>query len=194
MMRTILRLTGWMALSATLLSTVGCASVKLDASSATPATLESLRRSGLAPMQAGTFALAVGKPAEMDRSLSGLRGNSLTPAKGSFAQLLKDTLVVELSAAGLYDANAKTVIDGELTDSRVDAAVGTGTGRLAARFKVRRSGQPVFDKELSVQASWESSFVGAVAVPMAMNQYQGLYKALVAKLLEDADFRKAVGG
>lgn len=182
----------WILAPLVLLSTVGCASVQLDATSATPATLEKLRGSALAPMTAGTFSLAAGKPAEMDRTLSGLRGNSLTPAKGSFSQLLKDTLVVELTAAGLYDPNSQTVVEGQLTDSQVDAAIGTGTGRLAAKFKVRRGSQLVFDKELSVESTWESSFMGAVAVPAAMNQYHGLYKALVAKLVDDADFRKAV--
>jgi hypothetical protein len=50
----------------------------------------------------------------------------------------------------------------------------------------------VFDRELTVQSSWESSFMGAVAVPAAMNQYQALYKMLVAKLVDDPEFRKAV--
>jgi hypothetical protein len=189
---TTVRAAAWSALSLVLVGTVGCASVKLDASTPTPATLEKLRGSTMTPMQAGKFALAGGKPTEMDRTLPGLRGNSLTPAKGSFAQLLKDTLVVELTAAGLHDANSQAVIEGELTDSQIDAAIGTGTGRLAARFKVRRGGQQIFDKELAVQSSWESSFLGAVAVPAAMNQYHGLYKTLVAKLVDDAEFRKAV--
>lgn len=189
---TVLRAATWASLSLVLIGTVGCASVKLDATSATPATIEKLRGSALIPMQAGKFALAGGKPAEMDRTLSGLRGNSLTPAKGSFAQLLRDTLVVELTAAGLYDTNSQAVIEGELIDSQVDAAIGTGTGRLAARFRVRRSGQLVFDKELAAQSSWESSFIGSVAVPAAMNHYHGLYKMLVAKLVDDAEFRKAV--
>jgi hypothetical protein len=180
------------ALAAVVLALGGCASVQLDTTGPTPATLEKLRASPLAPAQAGSFKLAAGKDAAMDTSLSGLRGSSLTPAKGSFARLLKDTLVTELSAAGLYDAASPVVIEGELLDSRVDAAIGTGTARLAARFTVTRAGRGVFDKELAVDQSWESSFIGAVAVPMAINQYGALYKALVAKLIDDPDFRKAL--
>lgn len=191
--KAVLRAAVSMMLPLALLGTLGCASVQLDAGSATPATLEQLRGAGLAPMQVGPFALAAGKPAEMDRALSGgLRGSTLTPAKGSFAQLLKDTLVVELAAAGLYDVNSPVVVQGELTDSAVDAAIGTGTGRLAARFKVHRGGELVFDRELVVQSSWESSFMGAVAVPMAMNHYHGMYKTLVAKLVQEPGFRKAL--
>jgi hypothetical protein len=171
---------------------VGCANVQLDAKDPTPATVEKLRTLSLAPASAGSFVLAPGKSPSMDTTLPGLRGNSLTPAKGSFAQLLKDTLIVELAAAGLYDAKSAVVIEGQLTDSRVDAAIGTGTGRLAARFVVRRSGQVVFDKELAAEASWESSFIGAVAIPMAMDRYNALYKALVAKLIDEPGFRSAL--
>jgi hypothetical protein len=118
----------------TVAALTGCASVQADATSASPQLIEKLRGSQLQPMQGGKFALAPGKPADMDRTLSGLRGSSLSPAKGSFAQLLEDTFVVELTAAGLYDTSSPLVVEADLTDSRVDAANGTGTGRLAARF------------------------------------------------------------
>lgn len=170
----------------------GCASVTLDATGATPTTVAKLRAASLVPASVGSFKLAAGKPSAMDTSLSGLRGSTLAPAKGSFAQLLKDTLITELTAAGLYDAASGRVIEGQLTDSMVDAAIGTGQGRLAARFTVDSAGRRVFDKELAVDATWESSFMGAVAIPMAMNQYGAMYKSLVAKLVDDADFRKAL--
>lgn len=170
----------------------GCASVKLDATSATPTTVEKLRSANLAPAKAGAFKPAAGKPAAMDTSLSGLRGNTLEPAKGSWSQLLKDTLVTELTAAGLYDNNSPTVIEGQLVDSQVDAAISRGTGRLAARFNVAKAGRVVYDKELAVDAAWESSFVAAIAIPEAMNQYGALYKKLVAKLVDDPDFRRAL--
>jgi hypothetical protein len=170
----------------------GCANVKLDATGATPATVEKLRGAKLAPAQVGTFRLAPGKDPAMDTSLGGLRGNSLAPAKGSWSQLLKDTVVAELTAAGLYDPASSVVIEGLLTDSKVDAAIGTGTGRLAARFVVKNAGRVAYDKELAVDAQWESSFMGAVAIPTAMNQYGALYKALVARLVDDPDFRRAL--
>jgi hypothetical protein len=34
--------------------------------------------------------------------------------------------------------------------------------------------------------------VGAVAIPAAMNQYGALYKSLVAKLVDDPEFRRAL--
>ena len=170
----------------------GCANVKLDTAGATPATVEKLRAAKIAPAQVGKFELAQGKNSEMDTTLSGLRGSAIVPAKGSFAGLLKDTLVVELTAAGLYDEKSKKVIEGKLTDSMVDAAIVTGKARLAAIFTVTDSGKTTFEKELAVDATWDSSFMGAVAIPAAINQYSALYKALVSKLVDDADFKKAM--
>ena len=188
MIRTFTRI----VLVAMAVSVTACANVKLDATSATPATVEKLRAANLTSAQAGTFKLAPGKDASMDTSLSGLRGNSLSPAKGAWSQLLKDTLVLELTASGLYDTQSRYVIEGQLTDSMVDAAIGTGTGRLAARFTVTNAGQKVFEKEIVAEASWESSFMGAVAIPAAIDQYSALYKKLVAKLVDDPEFRRAL--
>jgi hypothetical protein len=185
-----LRIAAAALLGATL---VGCASVKMPAPTASAATVEKLRAANLAAATAGTFSLAPGKPAEMDSKLAnGLRGSSVAAASGSFSQQLKDEIVTALKAANLYDEKAPIVIEGRLTDSKVDAAIGTGTGRLAAQFSVTRGGKRVFDKELAVDAQWESSFVGAIALPAAINQYGALYKTLVAKLFDDADFRAAL--
>jgi hypothetical protein len=74
----------------------------------------------------------------------------------------------------------------------VDAAIGEGKGALAARFVVVKAGKVVYDKELRAEAKWESSFVGAVAIPRAVNEYTTLHRQLVTKLLDDPQFRVAV--
>lgn len=170
----------------------GCVSVKLPPPVASAETLEKLRGANIAPAKTGTFKLAEGKNPGMDKSLSGLRGSSLEPDSGSFSQHLKDVIIAELKAAALYDENSPIQIDAELTDSMVDAAIGTGRSRLSAHFVVIRAGKRVFDKELVVASEWESSFVGAIALPAAINQYSSLYKSLAAKLFDDPDFRTAL--
>ena len=175
------------------LALFGCATVKMPVPTAASAdNLSTLRAAKLGPAKAGAFVLAPGKPAAMDTTLDGLRGSSVEPANGSFAKTLREELVVELKAAGLYDEASNTVITGQLTDSMVDAAIGTGTGRLGAHFTVTRDGKPVYDKTLVVDAKWDSSFVGAIALPAAINQYTALYKTLAGKLFTDADFQKAL--
>lgn len=181
-----------LALIAGLAVLTGCASVKMPAPTPSAANAEKLRAAKLVPSQVGSFKLAAGKPAAMDTSLSGLRGSSLSPTNGSFAGQLRDEIAAELGAAGLLDGKSRFVIEGQLTDSMVDAAMSTGKGRLAARIQVKRDGQTVFDKEIVAEATWESSFVGAIALPAAINQYTALYKTLAGKLFDDADFRRAL--
>ena len=160
---------------------------------ASGARSEALLAAKLPPTNVGTFRLAQGQPALMDSELSGgLRGGNIAAPSGSFSQHLKDTLKAELQSAGLLDLRAKHVIEGQLTDSKLDAAIGTGTARLAARFQVLREGQVLFDKEVIADDSWDSSFVGAIAIPRAIEHYSGIYRLLVLKLLSDADFVQAL--
>lgn len=180
------------ALAAVSLSLIGCVSMQLPPPSSSAETAEKLRAANLVAAKTGNFAVAPNKNRAMDSKLGGLRGSSIEPPGGSFSQYLKDQIIADLKAAGLYDPNSGVVIEGQLTDSMVDAAIGTGTARLAARFTVTQSGKRAYDKELAVDAKWESSFVGAVAIPAAMNQYSALYKALAKKLFDDPDFKAAL--
>lgn len=178
------------AIAVTLLT--GCAQIKLGAPVASVENLQKAKAAGMAPAAVSEFGLAVGKPKSMDEGLS-VRGNTVSsPFQNSFAQYLKETLAAELKAAGLLDPASKVVIQGSLTDSQVDAPADKGTASLAARFVVAKAGQTVYDKELKASASWPSSFVGAVAIPTAINQYSALYRQLVAQLLDDPAFKAAV--
>jgi hypothetical protein len=83
------------------------------------------------------------------------------------------------------------VITGFLQESQVDPAISEGSAKLAARFVVMRAGSAVYDKELTVSSKWESSFLGAVAIPAAINEYTALYRKLVGVLLDDPTFQAA---
>jgi len=170
----------------------GCANMKLGAPTANIETTATLRQTALAPANLGAFTPAPGKVAALDRGTS-VRGNPLgSSVDDSFTQYLRESVKVELAAAGLYDPKSSTVITGTLTDSELDAAMGTGTGTLAARFVVTRDGAVRYNQELKVDSTWESSFMGAVAIPAAAHEYEGLYRKLVNKLLNDAAFKAAL--
>ncbi len=184
-----IRRTGVVALLAVL---VGCTTV-LPPPMAGGEYSQALRAANLAPTNVGTFKLAPGRPPSMDKELSGgLRGGNIAAPSGSYSQHLKEALKAELQSAGLLDLQSRYVIEGDLTDSQVEAAIGTGTARLAARFRVLLEGQVLFDKELAADDSWSSSFFGAVAIPLAIERYGANYKTLVGKLLNDSDFRRAI--
>lgn len=171
---------------------VGCASTTLPAPSGTAGNVQTIKSANAAQMVAGEFKAEPGNAASADRGLSVRGVNMISPAGGSFAIQLRDQLAAELKAAGLYDANAKVVISGTMTENEVDAGISTGSARIAARFEVARDGKVVFNKEITAASTWESSFIGAIAVPAAANNYGALYADLIGKLLGDPDFRASV--
>jgi hypothetical protein len=175
------------------LQLTACANINMSQPKPTLATTAALRGATLAPATMGKFQLDPSRSAGDDKGISLRGGNSVaSPIEGSFAQYLKESVRVELEAAGLYDAASQNVITGTLTQSEADAAIGTGKAKLGARFVVTRNGEVKYDNQLTVDDSWESSFVGATAIPLAASHYEGLYRQLAAKLLNDQAFRGAL--
>lgn len=191
-MKTLFKLFTSFALASLVLLT-GCAQITMGTPQPTADNATHLKQAQLAETRLGAFTLDAGKPAQMDKSHS-LRGaNSVqAPTNGSFAEYIRESLRVELAAAGLLNPQADAVISGVLQDSQLDPAIGKGTGSIRVRFMVTRGGEKRFDKALTARAEWESSFMGAVAIPAAAQQYEGLYRKLVGQLIADPDFRKAL--
>lgn len=156
--------------------------------------LEVLKGGKMPPLNVGVFALAPGKDAAIDKSVTA-RAATIVPANGgTFSQFLKEAITTELRTAGKYDSASTIVIRGLLTTSQLDAAIGTGSGALGAKFSLSRGDRVVYEKDVNVDSKWESSFVGATAIPAAINEYTSLYKKLIGKLFGDSEFRAAVEG
>lgn len=180
-----------LALAGSALLAAGCGTVQMGQPQASIENIRAARSANLAAANVGRFTLAEGKDPAMDRYVS-VRATTLEAPQGSFARYLQETLETELRAAGLLDPAAEAVIEGSLTDRQLDPAIGQGSGRLAARFVVRRGGRVVFDREIAAEATWESSFVGAIAIPAAINEFNALFRKLIGKLIGDQEFRGAM--
>ena len=169
----------------------GCAQIPLTPPSAKAEIVEKARASRLAPINVGSFKPDPKLGAENDRGIN-VRSNTLSsPVEGSFAQYLRETLIVDLKASGLYDANSPATLSGFLTESLLDVGIETGQSNLGARFVLSNGGKILYDKELKASANWPSSFVGAIAIPQGINQYADLYHKLVGMLFDDPDYQKA---
>jgi hypothetical protein len=190
-MTSFIRLAAMAAVAAVAVQLTGCANMAMSPPQPTMANATKLRTANMAPAAIGTFKIDAAKAGD-DKQISMRGANSVQAPSGSFAQYLGESLKVELQSAGLLDPASATVISGTLTQSELDAAIGTGKGKLGARFVVTRSNTVRYDRELSVDSEWESSFMGGVAIPLAAQNYEGLYRKLVAKLIDDAAFRAAV--
>jgi hypothetical protein len=170
----------------------GCATVPITQHQQGIDGVSALRDSGIATVAVGEFTLAPSLKPAAGRSV-GARGSSFTAAKGAtFADYLREALQTDLRAAGKLDTASPYVIGGELTQNVLNAGgASTGSSTLAARFRVTKSGRSLFDKELRVDHQWESSFIGAIALPAALDNYTEQYSRLLTRLYQDADFRQA---
>lgn len=178
-------------IAGTLLLTA-CAVPAMEPYQPTVANLQAARSRDIGPTRVGEFGLATGLPAAMDRGIT-IRASTLRPPTGdSFSKYLRDCLEAELKAGGKLEAASDVVISGRLTESKVSSATAGGAASLGATFTVTRAGEVVYEKPLRVDATWPSSFVGAIAIPEAMNQYNALYGKLVGALLTDEAFKAAV--
>ncbi len=185
-----MKLAAGAALAALILA--GCARVPLAPPSPAMDSIVAARSAGIAPVSLGTFRLAPGLPASVDESVTARTNTFYSPYGSSFAQYLKEALAADLRAAGLLEPQAQTVVEGWLTDSRLDVPTGASSAAVAARFVVTRSGKTLYDRELRAESRWQASFVGVEAVPDAINRYGLLYRKLAADLVADPAFRAAV--
>lgn len=137
----------------------------------------------------GTFTVQAGTSPSI-----GLRGSSMNSPIGSdYAAYLADALRQELTLAGKLDAKSTIEVSGQLLKN--DIAAGgfmTNSAEIEARFIVKNSGVPRFDKVKRAEMSWESSFIGAVAIPKAQQQYPLIVQKLLASLWSDADFQASL--
>jgi len=170
----------------------GCARAPLAEHQASLESIQTVRQAPMAPVNVGNFALAPGKSAAIDQSVSARGVTLVSPFQDSYARYLREALVTELKAAGKFDANAATQVSGWLTANDLDASgIARGLGSLGAIFVVQRDGRELYRRELVEDAQWPSSFIGIEAVSLAVNQYGLLYRKLILRLVGDSDFQAA---
>lgn len=183
------RLVQSVAVLAMMASLAACISTPAPAYQPSVANLQALRTS-TTMIGVDDFAAAEGVS---DRSFI-LRGSAMTGAgrDGAFSTYLQDALQAELRNAGRFGDAAALRLSGTLTTNRLNAAgVSTGDGAVGARFVLTRDGQVVYDKVLTAEHQWESSFIGAIAIPAAVQGYPATVQKLIGALFTDPAFIEA---
>jgi len=151
--------------------------------------INTLKDIPLAHMQVGEFVSA--NPAVDKVSVRG--GSLVSPFDGSYSAYLRNALAEELKQSSLWDNSADTVISGELLQNDLDASgFSIGVADLSARFRVDKRGNQVYDKVHSIHHEWDSSFIGNVAIPNAINNYPIAVQKLINEFLLDIDLLHAV--
>jgi hypothetical protein len=116
-----------------------------------------------------------------------------SPYGGSFSNYLAEAIKQELALAGKLKESADIEVSGVLLKNDIDVSgLSVGIGEIEARFIVKKNGISQYEAVKSVKTRFESSFMGAVAVPKGQQEYPNLVRALVGELLQDSLFVKAL--
>ncbi len=125
-----------------------------------------------------------------------LRGSSMySPVNKSYGSYLQKALEEELKLAKLLSAVSSTVITADMLTNDIDVSgFSEGTGEASAKFVVTRDNEIIFDKVISANHTFESSFIGAIAIPNGQAGYIDLVQKLIKSLFEDKTFVSAIKG
>jgi hypothetical protein len=116
-----------------------------------------------------------------------------SPVGDSFGIYLSNAMEQEFAVAGDLSPNAKFEVSGVLLKNDIDASgLSRGEGTISARFVVRRGSGTVYDSVKTATGSWDSSFMGVVAINNAIAAYPQIVQTLLAKLYADPVFMKAI--
>jgi len=146
----------------------------------------------------GVMASKVGKfdssPDKANANPISLRGSSLvSPYDNSYAAYIVEAIKQELSLAGKLNSGADIEISGVLLKNDIDASgLGTASGDIAAKFIVKKSGIERYNQTKTIHHEWDSSILGAVAIPRAQQMYPQLVQKLLTALYTDQDFLQAL--
>ena len=153
--------------------------------------VQNIKNADIQPVKVGTFESI---PGDGNNNPISIRGSSLTsPYDSSYAKYIAEALTQDLELAGKLSPDAKIEISGALRKNDINIPpVGSGTGELEARFVVKRAGGVKYDQVKSVHDVWDSSFVGAVAIPRAQARYPVMVQKLLAELYADPAFIAAL--
>ncbi len=122
-----------------------------------------------------------------------IRGGSMKSPYGNYAGYFKHALEEQLKQAEVFDTGAPVEISCVVTRNDLDGSGSSkGTADLAGSFTVKKNGQAIYDKSIAIHHEWPSSFVGAVAIPNALQGYGAAVQKLVDAFYSDKEFIDAV--
>lgn len=119
-----------------------------------------------------------------------LRGSTLSPSSGTFATYIEDAIRSDLTDVGLYDNSSSKRINANILQNDIDTS--SGLGKIEISLNVSDKNTNLFSKRFYSQVEFETSFVGAIAIPNGQNAYPKLVRSVLDKIYLDADFISAM--
>lgn len=147
-----------------------------------------LKAQGIDKLSVGEF-----KAADENVEKITIRGGTMKSPYGSYTSYLETGLTESLKQANLWSGVSNYRVSGVLEQNDFDASgISIGEADMSVRFVVTKDEDEVYNKVHTVHHEWESSFMGAVAIPNALQNYSVVVQKVLAKLFEDQEFIQAV--
>ncbi|TAK91260.1 MAG: hypothetical protein EPO06_05770 [Burkholderiaceae bacterium] len=153
---------------------------------ATVDNLRALKSNITTPIGTGKFQIDPSKP-QLNTIVS--RTYTLeSPVGNSFADYLKEAVKTELAAAGLHQENSSLQLSATILENQLDVGIKRGTARMSVNFRLDGVNGKLFEQVVTADAVWDSSFMGAIAIPLGIDNYLALYKQAIGKLISHPGF------
>lgn len=125
-----------------------------------------------------------------------LRGlNTMSSAYGeTYAGYVEQALRQDLMIANRFSSESTLMITGVLKKNNLDISDPFSNGKsiCEVEFSVLQDKNAIYKKTLTQNHEWESSFVGAIAIPKAKEEYTVTVQKIINKLFKDQEFIDAM--
>lgn len=149
-----------------------------------------LRDAGLDKVQVGEFR----KDPHAKRDVERLKARAMTveSAYGSYTAYVREAFASEFDHADLLDPGSHVRIDGVLLRNQLGDANGKDFALVEAELTVTRDGTIVYRGRKNARFEWDAAFLGDIAIPRMISNYQVGVQQLIAAYIADPEFVSAL--
>jgi len=153
-------------------------------------TTLALRDANLGKVSVGEFR----KDPHGKRDVDHVKARAMTVASayGSYTTYLREAFASEFDHADLLDAGAHVRIDGVLLRNELGSEGGREYALIETDLTVTRDGAVVYRATKNARFDWDSAFLGDIAIPRAIANYQVGVQRLIAAYVADPAFVSAL--
>lgn len=119
------------------------------------------------------------------------RAMTVTSAYGSYTAYLREALATEFDHADLLDTNSTISIDGVLLGNELGGGL-KDYAALQAQLTITRDGKTAWQGTKAARYEWDAAFLGEVAIPRSIANYQIGVQRLIAAFIADPEFVAAL--
>jgi len=176
------------AMLATSLLSTGCTLTGPRYNSFVGNTL-SLREAGLEKVQIGEIRADPKAKHNVDKVKA--RAMTVLSPYGSYTAYLRESLASEFDHADLLDVSSAIRIDGVLLTNELGGGL-KDYAALRAQLTVTRDGKAAWQGIKAARYEWDAAFLGEVAIPRSIANYQIGVQRLIAAFIADPEFVAAL--